>query len=275
MKNLFKHLKMQLLEELDTMEKASRSPETPTMNNKLRFVYEDLLRKTKMALNELRVEQPDSLDADRFRHLAGNESRKSSQSSNEPKVDLEGGPFDRAGEGQYTYEQDEDHAQSFTDERHPITDGSKESFDDLRENIQNVTAEDFDPERLRELADIAEAAEESDDVDPRDMSDGDFEKLLSRLRPNLVDWAAGKKENLVEKLDQTEIASEIQNALHRAQQESDGNIDMLRSFQRHVSDSIFDTSRNMDDGYAPDYEDVEPGDRLDINESDIRDPRKP
>lgn len=277
MKDLFKHLKMQLLKELDTMEEAGRSPEKATMNNKLRFVYEDLLRKTNMALNELRVEQPDSLDADRFRHLAGNESRKSSQPSNEPKVDLEDGPFDRAGEGKYTYEQDEepeDHAQSFTDEHHAMRDGSKESFDDLRENIQNVTAEDFDPERLRELADIAEAAEESDDVDPRDMSDGDFEKLLSRLRPNLVDWAAGKKENLVEKLDQTEIASEIQNALRRAQQESDGNIDMLRSFQQHVSDSIFDTSLKMDDDYTPEYEDVKPGDRLDIDEDEIRDPRE-
>lgn len=278
MKDLLKHFKMQLLSELDTMDKAKAPVGARNKTNeKLRFVYEDLLRKTNMALNELRVEEPDSLDADRFRHLAGNENRKSSQSPEEPKVDLES-PFDRAGEGEYTFEPDEepeDHAQSFTDDHHAMRDGSKESFDELRENIQNVTAGDFDPQRLRKLADIAEAAEESDDIDPRNMSDGDFEKLLSRLRPNLVDWATGKKENIVEKFDQTEIVSEIRNALHRAQQESDGNIDMLRSFQRHVSDSIFDTSRNMDDGYAPEYEDVQPGDRLDVDGSDIRDPRKP
>jgi hypothetical protein len=263
MKNLLKHLKSELHEELNTVE-----------NEKLRLVYEDLLRKTNMALSELRVEQPDNMDADRFRHLAGNESRESSQPSNEPKVDLEAS-FDRAGEGTYDPDEElEDHAQSFTDDHHARRDGSNESFDELRENIQNVTAEDFNPERLRELADIAEAAEESDDVDPRDMSNGDFEKLLSRLRPNLVDWAAGKKENLVEKLDQTEIASEIRNALHRAQQESDGNIDMLRSFQQHVSDSIFDTSLKMDDEYTPEYEDVKLGDRLDIDENEIRDPRE-
>lgn len=249
MKNLLKHLKTELHEELDTAE-----------NEKLRLVYEDLLRKTNMALNELQVEEPDNLDADRFRHLAGNENED--RVPGEPRVEWEDGGYDPAEERDYTYEQDEEpenHAQSFTDEHHAMRDGSNESFNELRENIQNVTAEDFDPERLRELADIAEAAEESDDIDPRNMSDGDFEKLLSRLRPNLVDWATGKKENVVESFDQTDIVSEIRNALHRAQQESDGNIDMLRSFQQHVSDSIFDASSNMNDGYTPEYEDVHHG----------------
>lgn len=244
MKDLLKHFKTQLLEEVDTMKEASRS----TTNKKLEYIYEDLLRKTNMALKELRVEQPDSMDADRFRHLAGNESRKSSRALGESKVDLEGGPFDRAGEGEYTYEDDEHHS---------ATDGAEESFAELKEGIRDVTAEDFNPERLRELADVAEKKEEGVKIDPRRMSDGEFQTLLARLNPVLVDWATGKKENMVERLDQTEIASQIQNALRRAQQESDGNIDMLRSFQKHVSDSIFDTSRNMDDDYTPEYEDQE------------------
>lgn len=143
------------------------------------------------------------------------------------------------------------------DEHHAQRDGSKESFEDLKKKVESFTATDLDPDRLRELADVAEQFDEGSSVDPRDMSDDEFGKLLSRLRPNLVDWAAGKKEDFVEKLDQSEIANEIRNAIHRAQQESDGNIDMLRSFQEHVSDSIFDTSRNMDDGYAPKYDNQE------------------
>jgi hypothetical protein len=308
MKDLLQFLQKRLSEEIENQD----SPGYTNLNSKLEYIYEDLLSKTNDALEELsggeinfdtgtstgdidfrgggitadktngnaedsfqsyqrqaqaQVDDfriPDAFDgtreefaefAENFKNLTGREIPDQWNSSQEILTEQEKN-------------------QPNKDEHHAQRDGSKESFEDLKKKVESFTATDLDPDRLRELADVAEQFDEGSSVDPRDMSDDEFGKLLSRLRPNLVDWAAGKKEDFVEKLDQSEIANEIRNAIHRAQQESDGNIDMLRSFQEHVSDSIFDTSRNMDDGYAPEYEDVKPGDRLDIDEDEIRDPRE-
>lgn len=160
-----------------------------------------------------------------------------------------------------TNEQERSDGPVENDEHHAWQDGGEESFEDLKENVENFTATDLDPDRLRKLANVAEQSDEDSSVDPLEMSDDEFGKILSRLQPNLIDWATGKKENLVESLDQTEVASEIREALRRAQAEhaNDGNIDMLRSFQEYVKDSIFDMSRNMDDEYTPEYEDAQHG----------------
>jgi len=257
MKDLLQFLQKRLSEEIENQDSPAESLDSPdytSTNSKLEYIYEDLLSKTNDALQE----------------LSGEEVSFNTRTST-GDIDFRGGGI-TADKTNGVTERKEN--QPNKDEHHAQRDGSKESFEDLKKKVESFTATDLDPDRLRELADVAEQFDEGSSVDPRDMSDDEFGKLLSRLRPNLVDWAAGKKENFVEKLDQSEIANEIRNAIRRAQQESDGNIDMLRSFQQHVSDSIFDTSLKMDDDYTPEYEDVKPLSRLDIDEDEIRDLRE-
>ena len=120
---------------------------------------------------------------------------------------------------------------------------AEESFEDMKERVQNISDfENLDPDRLRELADVAEKVHE----DPQSLSTSDFEKLLTRLNPSLVDWAAGKKK-LSNKLNENQIVQEIQGALQRARKNSDGNIDMLQTFQQEVSDSLFDVNTQVDE----------------------------
>lgn len=296
MKDLLQFLQKRLSEEIENQD----SPGYTNLNSKLEYIYEDLLSKTNDALEELsdgEINFDTGISTGNIDFRGGGITADKTNENAEDSFE--------------SYQRQALKAQ-VDDLRVPDAfDGTRKEFSEFAENFKNLTGreipdqwnssqeifagpeenqsdsdnenehhaqndtEDFNPKkRFQELADIAEAAEQFDDTNPRDISDDKFEKLLSRLRPNLVDWAAGKKEDFVEKLDQSEIANEIRNAIHRAQQESDGNIDMLRSFQEHVSDSIFDTSRNMDDGYAPEYEDVKPGDRLNIDEDEIRDPRE-
>lgn len=119
----------------------------------------------------------------------------------------------------------------------------EESFEDMKERIKNISDfENLDPDRLRELADVAEKVHE----DPQSLSTSDFEKLLTRLNPSLVDWAAGKRE-LSNQLNENQIVQEIQGALQRARKKSDGNIDMLQTFHKEVSDSLFEPDTQKDE----------------------------
>lgn len=261
MKHLLKHLQNQIRGRLGDLHNGGN-----VSDKKLEIIYEDLLNKVDQALEELTESGSFSVDVN-LDHLNFDQSHR------DPSNDVAGGIYPGGGimASDQTSEQertDEDPVEN--DEHHAWQDGGEESFEDLKENVENFTATDLDPDRLRELANVAEQFDgDSSSVDPLDMSDDEFGKILSRLQPNLIDWATGKKENLVKSLDQTEIASEIQNALQRAQQESDGNIDMLRSFQKYVKDSIFDTSRNI--GEKPETpSDITEGEETVENKQNIR-----
>lgn len=300
MKDLLQFLQKRLSEEIENQD----SPEYTSTNSKLEYIYEDLLSKTNDALQELsggEVGINNKVSTGDIDLRGGGITANGTNGSGTISIDGN-------GEDNFQSYQKQAQAQVDNFEIPDAFDGTREEFAEFAENFKNLTGreipdqwnssqeifagpeenqsdsdnenehhaqndnifEDFNPKkRLQELADIAEAAEQFDDTNPRDISDDEFGKLLSRLQPNLIDWATGKKEDFVENLDQSEIANEIRNAIHRAQQESDGNIDMLRSFQEHVSDSIFDTSRNINDGYAPEYEDVHQGTgRKDVHSKD-------
>jgi len=318
MKHLLEHTRMQVLQELDTL----RGPHVD--NPRLEYAYEDMLDSIDRVLDQIEREErnaPWGTGGDALSELQ-NEIRKvrertdrereqrygpkrnitdrppnPSRPPNEPQVDLDS-PFEKSGSGDFDHEHFDGEGgwggasdpfdPEQQDRHHAWQDGPEESFEEMKENVENVTASDLDPQRLRELADIAEEAEEGN-LDPRDMSDDDFGKLLSRLRPNLVDWATGKS-GFEQKTDKVEIANTIREALHEAQRSSDGNIDMLRTFQEHVSDSLFDLARNREDGdYTPEYDEAkehmnfqeafeeifDSSEEENVHPNDVRDPRKP
>lgn len=281
---------MQILQELDIL----RGPHVS--DPKLEYIYEDLLDKVEAALAEIdsvgrtfdgpRGNTPleDLTDhiqgarrkADEDRHSGLNSpgARRNpsrNQPSRSPSVldNSFGSPFGQAysrqqeensniGEAEFDPSEDMNKSgMTGGDEtHHAMRDGSNESYEEMKERLSSIAdLENFDPDRLRQLADVAEKVSEGEEIDPRDMSDSEFEKLLSRLRPNLVDWATGKA-SIANNLNKNSVVREIQNALERAQEDSEGNIDLLRTFQQEVKDSLFDMSQNMDDGYDPDYENV-------------------
>lgn len=177
-------------------------------NPKLEYVYEDMLDKIDTALNE----------------MGGSDF---AQSSPVPSED----PFDKDRYAHSTNRFDGEFHDTGTD---GLRDEPIGEFDPDRDMGQ------FDPSRLRELADIGEG-----NLDPRDMNEDQFQKLLARLRPDLVNWATGK-ENFEDRFDKEEITEKIQSALLRAKADSEGTIDMLRTFHEQVSDNLFDASQNFD-----------------------------
>ena len=177
-------------------------------NPKLEYVYEDMLDKIDTALNE----------------MGGSDFARSSPVPSED-------PFDKDRYAHSTNRFDGEFHDTGTD---GLRDEPIGEFDPDRDMGQ------FDPSRLRELADIGEG-----NLDPRDMNEDQFQKLLARLRPDLVNWATGK-ENFEDRFDKEEITEKIQSALLRAKADSEGTIDMLRTFHEQVSDNLFDASQNFD-----------------------------
>jgi len=200
MRHLLEHVKIQIQRELEIVE-----------NPKLEYTYEDMLDKIDTALNE----------------MEGSDWAAPYEDSPVPSEN----PFDK---DRYAHS-----TNRFDGEFHDTgTDGLKDEpigkFDSDRDMGQ------FDPNRLRELADIGEG-----NLDPRDMNEDQFQELLARLRPDLVNWATGK-ENFEDRFDKEEVTEKIQSALLRAKADSEGTIDMLRTFHEQVSDNLFDASQNFD-----------------------------
>lgn len=243
-------------------------------NKKLEYIYEDLLAKTEMALDELdadrqsTAEDPNEVtgktpkeelnriiqqinevreDSEREQRYGPRPNLSATPNSSKrqgPKVDFES-PFSRSGSGEYDPVQDvagrgasdpfdparneawknmERQAENSdvfdptrNDRHHAMQDGADESFEEMKEKVQSFTATDLDPDRLRELADVAEKFDK-EPIDPQDMSDDEFQKLLSRLRPELVDWATGEKEMKSENVDQQrdEVLRQIRKAVGNA-----------------------------------------------------------
>jgi len=184
-------------------------------NPKLEYTYEDILDKIDTALDEM--------GASDFAYR---------EASPVPSED----PFDKE-----RYAHSESSTMRSSDnympaEFHPIgTDGLRDQ--PIGESDPDLSQ--FDSDRLQELAGVGE------DIDSREMNEDEFQKLLARLRPDLVNWATGK-ENFEDRFDKEEVTEKIQSALLRAKADSEGTIDMLRTFHEQVSDNLFDASQNFD-----------------------------
>ena len=168
-------------------------------NAKLEYVYEDILDKIDVALGEI-----------------GSESDWSVPYEDE-------NPFD--GE-RYADFKDKAYDNKNTGNQTAGSDGLMPSMNQL--------TDDLDSARLQNLAGIGEES-----LDPRDMNEDEFQKLLARLRPDLVNWATGK-EGFENRVDKEEVIEEIQDALHKAKADSDGTVDMLQTFHEQVSDNLFE-----------------------------------
>ena len=182
-------------------------------NPKLEYVYEDMLDKIDAALAEI-----DS----------GSDWGAPYEDSPVPSED----PFDK---------------DRYAHSTNRFGDMPGEFHDTGTDGLRDEPIGDFDPDmgqfdtdRLQDLAGIS-----GEDLDPRDMNEDQFQKLLARLRPDLVSWATGK-EGFENRFDKEEVTERIQSALHKAKSDSEGTVDMLRTFHEQVSDNLFDASQNFD-----------------------------
>jgi uncharacterized protein with von Willebrand factor type A (vWA) domain len=141
-------------------------------------------------------------------------------------------------------------------EHHAMRDGSKEDFEDLKENLESIgvdvdrlsgsaNVEDLSEEELAEAAleDVLENVETIDDVDSdvfRSIAQlaenkEHAAKVGDQTREELVEWAVGDREFAVER-DTDKIAEKIQEILQEAKRSSDGTIDMVNTLNQQIEE---------------------------------------
>lgn len=135
---------------------------------------------------------------------------------------------------------------------HAMRDGSKEDFDDLKENLESIgvdvdslgnttNVEDLSDEKLVEAA--LESVESINDVDSNlfrsiaQLAENKEHaaKVEDQTSDELVQWAVGNREFAV-KRDTDKIAEKIQEILQEAKRSADGTVDMVNTLNQQIEE---------------------------------------
>jgi len=230
MKHLLEHLQMQIQKELDRMENAS---DVAGVNERLRYIYEDMLDKTERALEELSGEGVNFGGSLEFVDLGKHQTDSHVDSENEIE-------FENMGGG-------------------PELDGS--NFEDLKKQLEFIGV---DIEKLRETANVDDLEEEEltqvaldrvlqrvnsiEDVEPEvfrkiaQLSETKKfqEEMEEQSNSRLIEWAVGERDI---SFDKNEVANKIRGILEEAQKESDGTKGLLETFEDSIEELMVDVRR--------------------------------